>query len=478
MDGYISDVAYPALFHREMTPAWIDAVARALGCAAPDIAAPFRWCELGCGAGLNSLVSAATCPQGDFLAVDMDAAQIGEARRIAAAAALSNITFLQAGFEELAALPAEPLGCFDIIVTHGVLSWISPAQRAALHRFIDRCLKPGGLVYVHYMAQPGMAAAASAQHLVRYHASMRPGGSATRAAEALAFLRSLSEAGAGFFTAHPQERQRLEAATRMPPAALAHEWLTEHWEPFHVARVMEDFAALGCLYRGSATPLDNIDAASLPQGARRSLVGVADPALAETLRDFARNQSLRRDLYQRGGSPLSSAQHALALEQLAVTLLPGAPSGEGDLTFETPGGPVIGEAALFGPLLRALQGGPRSLGELARLPGFSPHPSQLNQAVQMLLWSGCLHPVARPLPDPAPGWRLNHQLAARPDAGWLAAPALGTALPATATEIALARAVLEGGGEAPPVMARAKRDWWVACGALPTGRAAGPVNGG
>lgn len=466
-DDYIHDVTYPAQFHREMTPAWIDAVTRGLGHAMPDIAQPFRWCELGCGTGLNSLVAAATHPRAEFVAIDANARHVDQARAAATAAGLRNLRVIHAGFDAWDGPEGEPLEPFDAIVTHGVLSWISRPQRQAFFRFVARFLRPGGIVYAHYMTHPGLSAAAAAQHLARRYGETLAGSSAERARHSLAFLSRLSEAGAGFYAAYPQEKLRLASAARQDGDALAHELLTAGWEPFHVATMMEEFAAAGCTYRGSATPADNIDAVSLPAATRPLLAGIQAPSVAETVRDMARNQSLRRDLYQRGGGPLSPTRHMEALGALALAALPGAPSGGQDLHFDTPIGRVSGDRALFGPILDALAQAPRTVAELARLPGFSPHPAILNQAVQMLLWSACAHPVARALPDPAAAWALNRHLARDDGPGWLVAPALGTALPATAEAMAMARAALESpAAEVPPGM-RALRDRWTAFGVLP-----------
>jgi cyclopropane fatty-acyl-phospholipid synthase-like methyltransferase len=465
-DGYVSDIPYPAQFHREMTPAWLDAVTRGLGRSAPDFAAPFRWCELGCGTGLNALVSAATHPLGHFTAIDIDAAQVASARAAATAAGLGNLDVQQACFQDLAAAPGDRFAAFDVIVTHGVLSWISDAQRQAMLAFIRRFLKPGGLVYAQYMTHPGLSAAVATQQLVRRHAATTQGDSAQRAQQGLAFLTRLQESGAGFFAAYPQERHRLKAARQQTPQSLAHELLPEHWQPFHVANMIEEFAAAGCTYRGSATPLDNIDAVCLPAATRPLLAGLDDPALAETVRDIARNQSYRRDLYQHGGHALPPVQHMHALGSMALAALPNAPRA-GGLTFDTPIGPVKGDKALFGPILEALAKGPRTVEELSRLPGFSPHPAMLNQAVQMLLWSASAHPVARRLPDPAACWALNRHLAQPDGPGWLAAPALGTALPATAEDMAMARALLAAPGAPLSLKQEATQASWVALGVLP-----------
>ncbi|WP_159994299.1 class I SAM-dependent methyltransferase [Roseomonas sp. 18066] len=439
---YVRDLVYPAQFHREMTPAWIDAVGRGLGFAAPEIGRPFRWCELGCGEGLNALVVAASHPQAQVVAIDANAAAIAGLAAAAQAAGLRNLVALQAEFADL---PEAGPGGFDFIVTHGVLSWVSDATRQAMLRFIDRALAPGGLVYAHYMTHPGLSAAVAAQQLVRRHAATGDGDSAQRVQRGLALLSQLSQAGAGFYTTYPQERQRLQAAAGQRAETLAHELLAAHWRPFHVAAMLDEMAGIGLDYRGSATPPDNIDAVSLPAASRPLLAGLADRATAETLRDLARNQALRRDLYQRGGASLAPAAHRQALDGLALAALPGLPA-TASLRFDTPIGPVEGDPALFGPILAALRQGPRRVGELARLPGFAPHPVALNQAVQMLLWSGCAHPVLQPLPDPAAGQAVSRGLS-----GWRVAPALGTALPV------------------PDVVDAATRAQWVAFGAVPPG---------
>lgn len=473
---YVDDIAYPHHFHREMTPAWIDAVLRGLGRPRPDPLAPLRWCELGCGLGLNALACAAANPAIHVTAIDGNAAQLQRLRGDADHAGLRNIDAVQVDFSDLDAF--EPPGDgFDVIVTHGVLSWISPRQLQAVLRFIQRRLKPGGVVYSHYMTHPGLSAAAATQRLVRRLAAAQPGSSAQRAQAGLEMLLRLDQAGAGHFVASPQERQRLAAARQQDPAALAHELLPAHWEPFHVGDMIEAFASIGCEYVGSATPIDNIDAASLPAATRPLLASAPDTAAAETIRDIARNQSYRRDLYQKGGQALRPAEHMAALLSLKVASLPGTPRS-GGLTFNTPIGPVQGEAAVFGPLLAALARQPQSVEALSRLHRQPLHPSLLNQVVQMLLWAQLAHPLAANPAPAAPAWRLNRRLAEVGVAGHLLAPALGTALPVGAPEMAMAAAVLanpsvgpgalrERFGQPAEAWHRLTRPGWVALGMLP-----------
>ena len=46
----------------------------------------------------------------------------------------------------------------DFVGLHGVWSWISNANRAAVVEFLRRKLKPGGVLYISYNASPGWAA--------------------------------------------------------------------------------------------------------------------------------------------------------------------------------------------------------------------------------------------------------------------------------------------------------------------------------
>lgn len=442
-DGYHAALAYPALFHRELTPAWLAATAGALGYRAPDIAAPYTWCELGCGPGLGALLTAAANPGGRFYAVDFDPAAIAHARALAAAGGVGNVAFLHTSFAELADATDAALPPLDFIVLHGVLSWISPANRQAVLRIVERWLKPGGIACFAYMSQPGAAPMMALQRLLRRSAETAASEAAGLAA-GTALLRALRDGGAGQFAVVRELGTQLDHMATQSPGYLAHEFLGAHWEPLHAADMMAALAKAGCGFAGSATPLENIDAVSIPAEALPAVAAIEDAALRETAKDIARNQSLRRDFYQRGASPLTAAGHRATLEAQRFVALPGAPQA-GALRFDTRIGPVEGPAAMFSPLLGALAGGrPAAFRELLALPGYAGRGGMLNQACQMLLWAGHLHPCL-PAAETAPAQALNRALwravAAGRDYAWVAAPAIGSALPAGRTAMLAAHAL-------------------------------------
>ena len=127
VDGYTTDIAFPAFFYKEMQPVWMSSILRLEGLRAPDLHSPFSLCELGCGLGINLLVAAACHPQAQFLGVDFNPQHLEQARALASAAGLHNLEFVQADFAQFAQRQSQQ---FDFMTTHGVWSWIAPAPRS------------------------------------------------------------------------------------------------------------------------------------------------------------------------------------------------------------------------------------------------------------------------------------------------------------------------------------------------------------
>ncbi|SFX98440.1 Methyltransferase domain-containing protein [Paracoccus pantotrophus] len=417
---YIRGIAYPAFFHREQAPAWIAAVASALGRAAPDPARA-HWCEIGCGQGYAAAVLAAANPGMRLTGIDIDPGHVETARARAAAAGLENVDFICGDIRD----PDLVAGQFDYIVTHGVLSWVGDAVRSAIADFIARHLAPAGIAAVHYMSEPG-GAAFRAFHEVFRSVAHRP----DPVAEGLRALRAMRDAGAGFFQLYPHAGQTLDNLLADHPAYVAHEYLNAVFRPLSFREVAALFSAADLGWIGSATPIENIDAVSLPAAAAKAIAPIRETALRETMKDMARNQALRYDLFARPAAPLDGPAHLELLRRWTWRLLPGAPA-PGGLVFQTRIGPVDGDARIFRPLLAQLGEGPAGFAELERIQPFTGRPGLLNQALQTLLWSGAAHPVL-PVGDPAPSARLNRHLLGGRAQGQavpaLACPALGSGL--------------------------------------------------
>ena len=102
-----------------------------------------RVVDVGCGAGIDSLIAARMVGhEGAVVGVDMTAQMIDKARRGAADAALENVEFCHALAESL---PVSD-GWADVVISNGVLN-LMPDKSAAMAE-MARVLKPGGRLQI------------------------------------------------------------------------------------------------------------------------------------------------------------------------------------------------------------------------------------------------------------------------------------------------------------------------------------------
>jgi len=95
--------------------------------------------DLGSGSGMDSFIAALHVgPSGRVVGVDMTDAQLQKATRLAAARALSSVTFRQ-GYIEETGLPGES---FDCVISNGVINLA--ADKARVFQEATRLLKRGG----------------------------------------------------------------------------------------------------------------------------------------------------------------------------------------------------------------------------------------------------------------------------------------------------------------------------------------------
>ncbi len=449
-DGYVTDVVYTNTFYRETTPAWLAMSALLLGHRPPDLAKPFRYADLGCGNGMSALTVAATSPQAEVYAFDFNPAHIEFGRDLAERAGLTNIHFIEASFADIAAMLADALPAFDFMVSHGVLSWISPENRAALIGIVGQRLRAGGLAYLSYNVTTGWAGMVPLRALMRMLAEASPERTDLTVPGIWALLDRLKDGGAGFFAANPALEARLATLRTQDPRYLAHELLNQDWHPVMFADVADAMAGAKCTYIGSATLAENIDAVGVPAGVRPLLAETRDMRLRETLRDFGSAQSFRRDIYRRGTPLLPMSEHHRLLDD--VTLEWTGLSAAGDITFATPLGSMTGNPDAYRPLLNALEAGPLPIRQARTIAPFANRPIvELLQAVALLISAGYAHPT---LPNGAPpavrqtAAGLNRAVAEANTNGAeitrLASPTLGTALNVDVTETLVVSALLAG----------------------------------
>jgi SAM-dependent methyltransferase len=359
-DGYVADVPYVPMFIRELAPAWLDHVALVSGIQPPGRRDGFAWCDLGCGFGRTAAIFAATHPPGRFHGIDMMADHIDHARRFAADGGVPNAEYHVADFAAACELD---LPRFDYIVAHGVYSWVSEESRAALRAFIDRHLKPGGLVYLSYNALPGRAADLPFQRLVRALGSTIAGDSTGQYRAAAAIVHAMADLNPPALKAIPfLNRLRRKDETLAEPY-LVHEFMTEHWEPLCVTEVRAAMAAIGLSPVGSATLIENFDSFVLGSAAREVLSTISDVDVREFARDFLINQFFRRDVFVRDVRRLEGETQRERLMAATYTLL--RPAAMIEYVTSTPAGRLTFDSEVARRIVAVLAAGPSSLTPVA-----------------------------------------------------------------------------------------------------------------
>jgi 2-polyprenyl-3-methyl-5-hydroxy-6-metoxy-1,4-benzoquinol methylase len=109
------------------------------------MAGPFEVLIAGCGTGMQAVQSAINYgPNARILAIDLSAASLGYAARMANAFGIANIEFAQADLQQLASIGPQFSGRFQLIEAIGVLHHM--ADPFAGWRALLKCMAPNGLM--------------------------------------------------------------------------------------------------------------------------------------------------------------------------------------------------------------------------------------------------------------------------------------------------------------------------------------------
>lgn len=136
-------LGYPLDLLDVLPPAAVEAFAGVASLAvSADIPAEVRVLDLGCGAGLDSLILARRVgATGRVVGIDFSEAMLGRARQAAAAYGVS-VTFCRGDAERL---PLDDAS-IDVALVNGIFN-LNPA-RAEIFRELARVVRPDGHVYV------------------------------------------------------------------------------------------------------------------------------------------------------------------------------------------------------------------------------------------------------------------------------------------------------------------------------------------
>jgi SAM-dependent methyltransferase len=346
-------------------------------------------CELGFGQGVSLNLHAAGAPV-QWYGVDANPDHLEFAQQLATRAQ-TQLHLSSERFGEYCR--RSDLPDFEFIGLHGVWSWISDKDRATLADFIDRKLKPGGVVYVSYNTLPGWATMLPMRNLMHAHllagdAAGTAGAPLARIGEAIGFAQQVIAAQPGYALVNPSLRERMQALSNEDLRYIAHEYFSENWKPTSFSDVAAALGPTGLVYAGSADYRDHVDSINLTPAQRTLLAGIDDVRLRETTRDLCVNRSLRRDYWIKQPRMLDAdARFAALREQRVILAIP-----ETSVAMQVRGalGEITLPEALYRPLLRTLASGhATTLGEIEqRLQPLGFTLQQIVEAIELLIATG------------------------------------------------------------------------------------------
>ncbi|MES2860212.1 MAG: class I SAM-dependent methyltransferase [Pseudomonadota bacterium] len=390
-DGHYSELEYTSGYYHEISPAHLRfcGLIAGLDCHLP---AEPTYLELGMGQGVSLAVHAAA-GAGAFWGVDINPAHVANARELAGAfddrVQLSTESF--AGFAARDDLPV-----FDIIVLHGVWSWVSQDNRKIIIDLIRRRLAPGGVVYLSYNCQPGWASRSPVRHLLKLgHAAETTDNPEARIESARAFAEEVAAADGRFFAENRPSASHLASLRKTTAQYLGHEYLNADWYVPYFSEVAADLADADLQFMSSARLIDRVHAVQLKPAGLALLDRQKDPILRESIRDFLVNQQFRPDVFTRGVAPLSTGEQAARIDAQAFVLVCGL--DEIDFTLTGAQGEQTLPETVYRPLALALADDgfrPKTLLQLMTRPGMvGLRRSEVVTALVNLVGMGVLRPA-------------------------------------------------------------------------------------
>lgn len=453
--GYVADSPYTFAYQSALAPGLL-----ALTCAMMGVAWTPRprmaVADIGCGRGYTVNALAAANPEWTVLGLDYNPAHVAEAAALAEAAQLGNAVFVEADLASLTDAEIDELPEFDVVGLHGVWTWVDDSVRAGIVRLLARRLKPGGLCYIGYNAMPGFGADLALQRLFRHLAAQQHGASRLRVRASVDTVKALHATRPVHLASTPMLRRVTEDDTPIDPDYLAHEFLTAHWRPAFFEDLCADLAPAKLEHVGSIGLHENMpDLQFTPE--QRAIHDAMPPGLPrEFLKDLCTQRAFRRDVFVRGLRRVDPVA-ALDVVVLAACRLPGDEPPQ----LGVPVGVAELGRAVWGPIARALEEGPHSLGRLRRLSAdAAPTAAEL---AAVLVGCGRAVPVLRES-GPTPACQrfnravaLNYAEEGRSGSQFaMASPVMAAALPCHWTELALAvqPEVGQAGAADAPMLAR------------------------
>lgn len=338
-NGYLTKIDYINHYDAKMNLNYLTVPFLMNNLAPPKIK---TCCELGFGQGRNIVVQGLTTTT-EWYGTDFLPSQVLKARQLNELAGKNRAGQTQLfdqSFEEFCL--RDDLPDFDLIVFHGIWSWISDENRQIILDFIRRKLKVGGVVYASYNMLPAWSQILPLKHLLTTQYRLTPTSVSTeeRVGQAISKVDELVASSPSFEKNNPVLMTALKSINQKPAAYVAHEYLNEELKPMYFDEIANLFDQAKLTFACSVDYFNDADEYTLSEEQRSFLQDIDDPILRQAQKDTMLMRWFRQDYWVKGVDKLSDDETLEYWRQVRVLLTtehekvnPIYNNGFGDITI-------------------------------------------------------------------------------------------------------------------------------------------------
>lgn len=284
-------VAYPAFTFPLTHPDHL-AVMGVMNGLEPIDSGACRVLELGCGSGANLLSFAYALPGSQFVGIDLSERHITDAQKGVAELGLSNIEFFR---QDLVEYDFEKFGSFDLVIAHGVFSWVPDVVRDKVLEICKKSLNRNGIGYISYNVYPGCHLREIVEEAMRYHAEGIPdlNEKADDAFRFLEFMEKGSLAGSLYHSIIEHEQELMLKKSR---ATVIHDELSTNSKPYYFHEFASLLSRNGLQFMCESDPSKSMSA-TVAEPARETITNLKNDIIRhEQYIDFLLGRRFRRSL--------------------------------------------------------------------------------------------------------------------------------------------------------------------------------------
>lgn len=318
-EGYLTDIDYINYYCRNLNPTQLTVPFLMHNLAIPEIK---TCCELGFGQG-HSIVVHSQASTAEWYGTDFLPNQVLKARKLNEFGGKNHAQphLYDESFAEFC--QRDDLPEFDMIVFHGIWSWISDENRQIIVDFIRRKLKVGGVVYASYNMFPAWAQILPLKHMLETQYKLTPKSLSVekRIHHSLKKVNEMVESSPVLKHNAPLLNMMLKKLDTQSPVYIAHEYLNEHLRPMYFNEIAQIFDQAKLTFACSSDYFEDIDSLILEDSQRAILQDIEDPVLRQTQKDIILMRQFRRDYWVKGAEKLSDADTIARWRNVRVILV-------------------------------------------------------------------------------------------------------------------------------------------------------------